>query len=439
MNIEIPEISEAIELNQQGSMLLAKEKYEEALKYFEKARELEPMEVETYFNLGNLYANMEQYEKSEEQFKKIILIDKTNGLAYFNLGNISFLKDNIEKGVEYYNKAVANGYEEANLYYNLGMVYEEIDNFLFAIRNYSKAIAKDLLNPEYRLKQIALYVKNNKFHEALEALEELNQYCPDIYEGYYFRFEIYCAQKNFDEAEKVIDKAIKLFPKDVSLFYNKIRLVNIQGDYEKALNMIKQAEQMEDFQIEARNLDFERAKIYAQKEDIDSTMNYLEKCITYENEEIDYEVRYFLMNAYLASNNYEKLFENADVLANEEDGESSYIMSAIYYRAFSLKMLGREDEAKEYYKEASKLFRAITISSPNNLDAYMFRILCHKDLKEYDKALELLDYVLLLKEDSGEIYAIKASIYKEMGDEKKAEENMEVAKKYNSAFNIKFK
>ncbi|WP_035291645.1 tetratricopeptide repeat protein [Clostridium sp. KNHs214] len=436
--MEIPEISEAIELNQQGSMLLAKEKYQEALKYFEKAREIDPMEVETYFNLGNLYANMEQYEKAEEQFKKIILIDKKNGLVYFNLGNISFLRDNIEKGVEYYNKAVANGYEEANLYYNLGMVYEETDNFLFAVRNYSKAIAKEPLNPEYRLKQISLYIKNDKLDEALEALEELNQYCPDIFEGYHFRFEIYCAQGKFEEAEKVINGAIELFPKDVSLFYNKIRLINIQGDYENALTMIEEAEKMEGFEVEARNLDFERAKIYAQKEDVESTINYLEKCINYEDGEIDYEVRYFIMNAYLAANNYEKVLENAEVLAKEEDGESSYIMSAIYYRALSLKMLGREEEAKKHYKEACKLFRAITISSPNNLDAYMFRILCHKDLKEYAKALELLDYVLLLKEDSGEVYAIKASIYKEMGDEKKAEENMEIAKKYNSVFDMNF-
>lgn len=436
--MEIPEISEAIELNQQGSMLLAKEKYQEALKYFEKAREIDPMEVETYFNLGNLYANMEQYEKAEEQFKKIILIDKKNGLVYFNLGNISFLRDNIEKGVEYYNKAVANGYEEANLYYNLGMVYEETDNFLFAVRNYSKAIAKEPLNPEYRLKQIALYIRNDKLDEALEALEELNQYCPDIFEGYHFRFEIYCAQGKFEEAEKVINRAIELFPKDVSLFYNKIRLINIQGDYENALTMIEEAEKMEGFEVEARNLDFERAKIYAQKEDVESTINYLEKCINYEDGEIDYEVRYFIMNAYLAANNYEKVLENAEVLAKEEDGESSYIMSAIYYRALSLKMLGIEGEAKKHYKEACKLFRAITISSPNNLDAYMFRILCHKDLKEYDKALELLDYVLLLKEDSGEVYAIKASIYKEMGDEKKTEENMEIAKKYNSVFDMNF-
>lgn len=434
--MEIPQISEAIELNQQGCMLLAKEKYEEALKYFEKAREIDPMEIETYFNLGNLYASIEQYEKAEEQFKKVILIDKKNGLANFNLGNISFLKDNIEKGVEYYNKAVANGYEEANLYYNLGMIYEETDNFLLAIRNYSKAIAKEQLNPEYRLKAIALYMKNDKYDEALEALEELNQYCPDIFEGYYFRFEIYCAQGKFEQAENVIDKAIKLFPKDVSLFYNKIRLINMKGDYEKALKMIEEAEQMEGYEIEARNLDFEKAKIYAQKEDVESTINYLEKCITYENGEIDYEARYFIMNAYLAANNYAKVLENAEVLAKEEEGESSYIMSAIYYRALSLKMLGREEEANNYYKEASKLFRAITISSPHNLDAYMFRILCHRDLKEYEKALELLDYVLLLKEDSGEVYAIKASIYKEMGDDKKAEENMDIAKKYNSVFNM---
>lgn len=436
MNTDIPEISKAIELNQQATMLISKGKFEEAIAYLEKARSIDPMEKETYFNLGNTYANMDDYTKAEEYFKKIILIDKKDGQVYFNLGNISFLQDKINEGIEYYNKAVANGFEDPILYYNLGMVYEEINNVNMAIRNYSKAISKDPLKPEYRLRQVALYMKNDDYDEALEALESLNEYCPDIFEGYHFRFEIFLAQEKYDEAEKVINKAINLFPKDVSLFYDKIRLVSIRGDYDKALKMIEEAELMEDFEIEKRNLDFERAKIYAQKEELEKTIKCLEMCISYEENEVDFEARYFLMNAYLSEENYEKVLEISEVLAENEDGDTSYVMSGIYYRALSLKMLKRDEEANKRYKEALRLFRAITISSPENLDAYMFRILCHKDLKEYENALELIDYILLLKEDSGEIYAVRSSIYKEMGNEEKAKENLDLAAKYNDIFNI---
>lgn len=435
--MEDRELSQCIELNQQATMLMAVEKYNEAITYLEKAKELDPMEKETYLNLGNAYANLEDYEKAIDCFKKIILIDKKEPMAYFNLGNISFLIDEIEKGIEYYNKAIANGFEEGILYYNLGMVYEQIGNILFAIRNYSKAISKEPLNAEYRLKQIALYIVNDNLEEALEALKEFNQYCPDVFEGYHFAFQIYLSQGKYDEAESIINRAIELFPKDVSLFYDKIKLINIKGDSKKALEMIDQAEKMEGFEVEARNLSFEKAKIYAQKEDVDNSIKYLERCISYEEGYTDYEVRFFLMNAYLAIENYEKVYENANSIAGDENGPSEYIMAAMYYKALSLKKLGKDEEATNYYKEISKLFRSITISNPQNMDAYMFRILCHKDLKEYDKALELIDYITLLKEDNAEVYAIKSSIYEELGKKEEARQALEIAKKYNNIFEYK--
>lgn len=113
---EIIEVSEALELNQQASILLGIGKIQEALEFLEKARDLDPMEKETYYNLGSAYSMLEDYEKAEDSFKKVILINKKDGQVYFHLGNIKFLQDSIEKGVEYYNKAVANGFDEAILY-----------------------------------------------------------------------------------------------------------------------------------------------------------------------------------------------------------------------------------------------------------------------------------------------------------------------------------
>lgn len=260
------------------------------------------------------------------------------------------------------------------------------------------------------------------------------QYCPDIFEGYHYRFEIYLAKQDYDKAEEIIDIAVELFPKDTSLFYDKIRLENIKGNYEKALQMIQEAESMEDFEIEARNFTFEKAKIYAQKEDMENTIKYLEKTVSYEADgDIDLEARYFLMNAYLTNQNYEKLLENTEKIIETGD-ESSYAMSALYYRALSNNKLGNEEEAVKQYNEALKIFRSMTISNPENLDGFMFRILCYKDLKDFLKALELVDYLLMLKEDSGELYAIKGSIYKELGNEEEAERNMLLAKKYNKIF-----
>ncbi|NLP13961.1 MAG: tetratricopeptide repeat protein [Clostridium sp.] len=437
MSEKVNEVSLAEEYNQQGLTLMGANKYEEAITYFNKAQQENPMLVDTYFNLGTAYASMENYDEAKVQFEKILLIDKNNPMAYFHLGNISFMKNDFNKGIENYNKAVSCGYDGSQLYYNLGLVYEEMDNIPMAIRNYNKAIAKEPLRPDFRLKKASLYIQTKKYDEAMEALEELNNYCPDVFEGYHLRFEIYCAQEKYDEAEKLINKAIDLFPEDVSLFYDKIRLFNIKGELDTALRMIDEAEKMEGFEIEARNLDFERAKIYAQKNDIDKAIEYFEKLKEYEEGSIDYEGRYFLMNAYLSIQKFDKVLENAETLLKNLN-DTSYSRAAIYYKPYSLKMLGREEEAQKYYKEATKVFRMITISEPGNLDAYMFRVLSHKDLKEYDKALELVDYVLLLKPDSAEAYAIKSGIYKELGQEEKAQEELKKAKRLNPLLDIDY-
>ncbi len=436
MNIEIPEVSEVIELNRQAIMLMAIEKYDEAIVYLEKAKEIDPMEKETYFNLGNIYGTKKEYDIAEEYFKKAVLLDGKDGLAYFNLGNLYLMKQDTDKGIENYNKAIEKGYDEAIIYYNLGLVYEGLNKDVFAIRNYSKAIAKEPLNAEYRLQQVSLYVKNDRYDEALEALENLNQFCPDIFEGYYFRFEIYLANKEFDKAEEVINKAIELFPEDVSLFYNKIRLVNIQGKFDEALKMIEVAKKMDGFEVEERNLEFEAAKIYAQKQDMDNTIKTLEKCISYEKENLDYEARFLLMNTHLLNKDYEKVLENAEILSKEEEARSSYVMAAIYYRALCFKNLERVNEANIAYKEAKKLYRAFTISNPQNLEAYMYRVLCCKDTEEYETAIELCDYVLLLKEDMAEVYLVKGDIYSMLKDDKNSKKNYELAKKYNPSLEI---
>ena len=416
------EYTEELELNEQSLLLIAKGKAEDAIRYLNKAKEINPNYLDTYINLGMAYASLENLDNAESNFRKAMLIDKNNPVIYFHLGNICFLRGNVEEGVAEYNKAIEKGFEDPQIYYNLGMVYEEINKFDMAIRNYSKAINKNKLEPQFRLRQIYAFINNDKFDEALVALEELSKYCPDIFDGYHLRFEIYFAKGEYDKAEKVIDNALELFPKDVSLFYDKIKVTNMLGNYEKALEMIEKAEGMEGFEIEERNLYIEKAKVYAQKEDVNTAIEYLEKAVSLEDGQVDLDSRYILMNALLTVNNYEKLLAQAEIVSKVNDLESSIVLAAHYYKALCLKKLDREEESNNYYKEIIRMYRDITIKNPMFLDAYMFRILCLKDIKEFTKALELIDYVLLLKEDSKEALSTKASIYKAMGEEDKANE-----------------
>jgi len=53
--------------------------------------------------------------------------------------------------------------------------------------------------------------------------------------------------------------------------------------------------------------------------------------------------------------------------------------------------------------------------------------MCLKDLEEYDKALEMLDFVLGLNTEVAEVYALKADIYAALGKNTQADEQREKA------------
>lgn len=60
-------------------------------------------------------------------------------------------------------------------------------------------------------------------------------------------------------------------------------------------------------------------------------------------------------------------------------------------------------------------------------ECYLFRALAHKNLKEYDKALEMGEYIINLREESPDGYMTMADIYKAMGNTEKSDEYFEIA------------
>ncbi|BCN32350.1 tetratricopeptide repeat protein [Anaeromicropila herbilytica] len=418
---------QAIEYNEQAKVLQDNKNEVEAFNYYNKAITADPMYIETYLNLGNFLASREEFTKAEDNFKKALMINKHDGRIYFHLGNVAFINNDTSKGIEYYNKAISEGFLQAQLYFNLGMVYEETDKMDLALRNYTKAISLDLNIPEYRIRKASLQISLHMYQEALTTLAELMQFMPDVFEGYHYSFEILCMLGEFEEAKVIIDKALVLFPNDISLFYDSIKYHTLTNRYDEALDMIQTAMNMDGFEIEERNLTLEQGKLYTIKQDFEKARDFFEKCKEFErDDEIDYEARYLLMNVYLAIQKYESLLNNANEILAKDVDDNIYVRAAYYYRPLALQKLGQDEEAKQYYKEAISMYRLITIHEPTLMDAYMFRVLCLKGLKDYEKGLELLAFIEKIN-DAPEVHVTRADMYREMGDSLKADEEMNLA------------
>lgn len=415
----------------QGNVFASQGRYEEALSYYEKAEKLDKMNTDVYISKGIAYANLEKLDDAMAQFETALKIDKSLGVVYFHIGSISILKGDIAKGFENYNKAISNGYDDAQVYFSLGLLHEEKDEYELAIRNYSKAISRDPMRPDIRIRKARLLIKCNHIPEALQALDETILTNPDLFEGYHIKFMLLLDHNQFEQAEEVLNTALSLFPKDPGFKFDKCSLLIAQEKVDEAVAVLDDIEANDsDDESVLRRVYMERAHISVERDDVTSAIAALEKAKTLaENAgEFDSDVIFLLCNCYLSSEAFDKVLDySRQLLEKGEEGNNKE--TARYFEALALKKLDRMDEAVPKYNDAIREFRKQSLEAPGNLDAYLLRIMCLRDLEQYEKALELIDYVIALIPDRAEPHMLRVSILEALG---RNEEAAEEANKLNA-------
>lgn len=416
-----------LEYMNQARSLMGQEKYQAALMFLEKAEAADRFNKEVYITKGIVYANLEDFEKARAEFEKALKLNRKEGVVYFHLGNIEMLLDNRSKGLEYYNNAIAYGFDDAQVYFSLGLMYEEDGNDDLAIRNYSKALMKDVNRVDIRIRKVRLFIRRQQMNEALQALDELILVNPDVFEGYHLKMMVLSSLERYDEAAAVLDSAMMLFPKDTAFAIDKASLMITRKEYQKAVQYLDRiaVEYLLDTEAE-HSIAMEKARAYAFLQDMDSTIACLERARVLSGQmdppRLDVEAIYLVMNCYLNVEKYEKVIECAQDLKKAK-GEDYYSLAAYYYEPLAMKMMKREDEAKKLFAESIAVFRSVSLKNPGSIDSYAFRIMALREIGELDKALELADYLVAVRDELGESHTLRATVLEDLGrmDEAKAE------------------
>ncbi len=415
----------------QANALMGQEKYEKALDYLKKAEAVDRFNEEVYVRKGIAYANLEEYEEAKKEFEKALKVNKKDGVVYFHLGNIEMLMGNKNKGLELYNNAIAYGFDNPQVYFSLGLMYEEEGEAELAIRNYSKAIIRDPNRADIRIRKIRLYISGGKMQEALQGLNELILSNPDVFEGYHLKYLVLANMEKFAEAEKVLNEASELFPKDPAFAIDKASLMITRKEYVPAVQMLDGLAEKYELTLDDRHsVAMEKARAYAFLEDMDHTienLNLARKIAKeYDPPRMDLEAVYLLMNCYLNNEDYEKVIECAKEIKKAKE-EGYYSLAAYFYEPFALKKQGKEDEASKLFKEAVEIYRNITLKSPGNVDSYAFRIMALREIENLDKALELADYLVDVRDDLAEAHTLRATVLEDMGRNQEAKKDRERA------------
>lgn len=426
---------EAQDLNQQGVVLLRSGNLEAARAKFDKAIEIDPMLMDSYKNYGDLYMALEEYQNAKNSYKKAMLIEK-NGLLRFLYGNACFMNDEVHEGLENYNLAINEGYDSDEMMFFMGMAYEHLNDDNMALRYFRKACLKNPSRPDYMVKKISAYVRLDMIAEAEEATDELLRKSPEMFDGYHIKTLINLYKKDYVEAVRFSKAASDRFPEDADLLYDYAKSLSLNKQLDEAVVVIEQAKKMKYYEDSKRSFILLEGQIFAECNNFIKAIECCNQCIEMEaTSGFDSEVRFMLMNLYLAEPNYEQALNQAEAII-KNNAEDLYYYASLYYRPFCTKQLGKTNEAKILYKEANSIYRLATLENPMAIDIYLYRAMCLKDLEEYDKAMDMLDFINNLSDDIAEVHTIRADIYRIQGRKTLAQEEILKAKKIKPELNF---
>lgn len=140
--------------------------YQEAIRCFKKATELNPTDCDAWLDMGVIYFNLEQLEAAEQCYRRILNINPKDSAAYNNLGNIYFKRGQYGEAFSLFKKAIE--YEPGNVdaFHGLGMLCATQDRFDLAKSCFEKILSIDNNHLTANIALGKIYVMKDNTEEA---------------------------------------------------------------------------------------------------------------------------------------------------------------------------------------------------------------------------------------------------------------------------------
>ena len=176
-----------------GNANMSFEKYDEAIKYYERATECEPENGDRYFHLGYALATNSQSAEAIATFAKADEMGCSPEVT-------------------------------GQLYKILGMLCFDLKKYDDAIVNLCKAETIIGIDIEILQRKALSYGMIGEYTKGLEVANQIKLFAPSEYLGYRIAKEILLLQNRNEEAEEEIDRAERFSRPCMDFFIDKISL-----------------------------------------------------------------------------------------------------------------------------------------------------------------------------------------------------------------------
>ena len=409
-----------MDLTQQAHLLASREAYDEAFELLAKAQEADPLYAGAYIEEGNIHSVRLEFDRADVCYGKALQINKDNGDLHYCIGNLKLLLSDYPEAVKEYRLAEDLGYEDEQMSLNLGYCYQELGEADNAMVAYIRASRQ---NPEWVdpvAHRINLLLLMGQVDEAEKLCQSTLERFPMEFSIYALMIDILVEKENIEEADECLTVAMQIFQDNPDLKLQQVRILALEGRYEEAHQKIAELRGVITDSDSLDALDTVEANIYLGEEKPDEAIECCRSRISRETEGfVDVDARNMLLEILSSQKRYSELLDLANDCLKQKNAEDLFIR-ALVLQPFALEQLGRTNEAMALYKEAMTKLRLIAVKDSTRTEARVYRIMCLRGLKQYDKALEELDYCEKLTGENAAVSTLRAQLLMDKGDKEAA-------------------
>ena len=212
-------------------------KVREALRHFKKVGELLPdvRNPMTLFAEAMEADQRGEYDRAIELLSEAIKRKPDFAYGFYNRGNVWADKGELDKAITDYNKAIELDPKLAAAFNNRGVAWANKGDYDRAIEDYTKAIELDPKLWQAFYSRGNAWCKRGELGKAIADYNKAIQLNPKLAEAFYNRGVAWAERGEFDKAIADYTKAIELSPRDAEAFNNRGVAWYKKGEFDRAI------------------------------------------------------------------------------------------------------------------------------------------------------------------------------------------------------------
>lgn len=196
-----------------GNCFSLHKEHETAIKFFERAVQVDPDFAYSYTLLGHELVITEELDKAMSCFRTAILKDPRHYNAWYGIGSIYSKQELFDKAESHYKRALEINPQSSVIMVHIGAMQFNLNKTQQALQTLDAAIASDPKNPLPKFHRGSIYFQCGRYKEALVELEQLKQIVPKESVVFYIIGKIHKKLGNVDLALMNFSWATDLDPK----------------------------------------------------------------------------------------------------------------------------------------------------------------------------------------------------------------------------------